>query len=375
VEIRHKRSWFKKAMQKLFRAPVTRFALKISSAPRRDKVFSSLSELSDAINSGNKEKGPVVDFDLSSGKYIIFSDQHKGAGDLADDFYPAKKNYLHALNYYFDNNYTFINLGDCEELWECTPEVAVKCNDESLRKEATFLAADRYYRVFGNHDLEWKYSIQQNQYLKPIFGERLEVYEGILLKTSYAGSTYSIFLTHGHQGDVKSDGNAVSKWIVAAIWTPIQRYLEINLNSLSDTFSLVDRHNIIMSDWSETQTKLVLVGAHTHKPVFASMDHIDRLKKEKEKAQNAGDLPAVSAFQAQIEKRMVEYAGKVSEKIRPHPSYFNTGCCCFLDGDISGIEIENGYIRLIKWEAKGTTPAASRKVLEESSLQYLFEKL
>jgi hypothetical protein len=31
------------------------------------------------------------------------------------------------------------------------------------------------------------------------------------------------------------------------------------------------------------------------------------------------------------------------------PTYFNTGCCCFANGSITGIEIADGQIRLIKW--------------------------
>ena len=31
------------------------------------------------------------------------------------------------------------------------------------------------------------------------------------------------------------------------------------------------------------------------------------------------------------------------------PSYFNTGCCCFPDGDVTGLEIIDGEIRLVRW--------------------------
>ena len=31
------------------------------------------------------------------------------------------------------------------------------------------------------------------------------------------------------------------------------------------------------------------------------------------------------------------------------PSYFNTGCCCFADGDVTGLEIDSGEIRLVRW--------------------------
>lgn len=361
-------------MQKLLNRPLTRLALRVSSSPSPKLVFSSLDSLIKDLDDNNIKKGLNIDIDTQNSKIIIFSDQHKGARDLADDFHPAEQNYLAALNYYYDAGYTYINLGDCEELWECTPQVAIDSNKISLLAEARFLTDRRYFRVFGNHDLEWSYAIQQNQYLKPIFGESLQVHEGIRLRYQDNGTTYSFLLTHGHQGDLKSDGNMFSKWFVAAIWTPIQRYLEINLNSLSDSFGLVDRHNIIMSDWSEKQKNLVLISGHTHKPVFASLDHIDRLKKQKALADAAGNQDLVRSIDQEINKRMEEYRGKYSEKARPHPSYFNTGCCCFMDGDITGIELEGGFIRLVKWEGKGGSPAA-RKVLEEAELTYLFSKL
>ena len=55
------------------------------------------------------------------------------------------------------------------------------------------------------------------------------------------------------------------------------------------------------------------------------------------------------------------------------PSYFNSGCCCFSDGDITGIEIEDGYIRLIKWTLIEGKP--ERELLEEMKLEKLVGEL
>ena len=38
-------------------------------------------------------------------------------------------------------------------------------------------------------------------------------------------------MTHGHQGDLQSDGNWFSKWFVSDIWGPFQSYLRINPNT------------------------------------------------------------------------------------------------------------------------------------------------
>ena len=59
--------------------------------------------------------------------------------------------------------------------------------------------------------------------------------------------------------------------------------------------------------------------------------------------------------------------------MKMRPTYFNSGCCCYTDGDITGIEIDEGCIRLIKWELEDESP--TRKVLEEISLEELVGRL
>jgi hypothetical protein len=361
----------RKILQKLLRKPISWLAAKLSSAPRKKDVFKSLSQLLQNIREKKSGYATPVHINMDTCKYIILSDQHKGGKDLADDFRNTEQNYMNALQFYYDEGFTFINLGDCEELWENTPSTIIEKNRLTLLEEAQFLASSRYCRIYGNHDLEWKYTIQQSLYLKPIFGDKLKVHEGLLLVTNYNNKEYSIFLAHGHQGDKRSDGNAFSMWFVAAIWTPIQRFFEISIDTISDHFELVDRHNIMMYEWSATQKDLVFISGHTHKPVFASLDHIDRLAKQLEKAKAINDQALINSIQTEIEKRKKEYEGKKFVKTMAKPTYFNSGCCCFRDGDLTGIEIENGFIRLVKWKYDGKK--RTRLVLEESPLFYLFD--
>jgi predicted phosphodiesterase len=365
---------FKRFLQRILQKPLTTLANRISSAPVKEDVFNSLNSVLKDIRKGNENTGIIVPYEMNTGKFIIFSDQHKGIQDNADDFMLAEKNYRAALEFYYSNGFSFINLGDCEELWENTPDAVMKMNKPILQTEACFLEAQKYYRVFGNHDLEWKYPFQQNMYLKPVFGSTLKIYEGIELQTQYNNKTYSIFLTHGHQGDKRSDGNPVSTWIVAAIWTPIQRYLNININTTSDSYELVDAHNIIMYNWSATQKQMVFISGHTHKPVFASLDHIDMLTKELEAAKKSGDATWIEKTSQTLAVYSKAYEGKSFVKTMAYPSYFNTGCCCFDDGDITGIEIDNGFIRLVKWKYNPDKDSI-RQVLEESTLSYIFDQL
>ena len=128
-----------------------------------------------------------------------------------------------------------------------------------------------------------------------------------------------------------------------------------------------------MYEWSATQNDLLFVSGHTHKPVFASLDHIDRLTKQLEKAKASSDAALVASITSELEKRQKEYAGKKVVKKMVKPTYFNSGCCCFPDGDLTGIEIDAGFLRLVKW--KTGKENSTRVVLEESPLFYLFDQL
>lgn len=360
-------------LQWLLKKPVTWLANKVSSSPKKQAVFSSLDILLNDINSKKSLNSCIIPFEIDKGKFVIVSDQHKGGRDFADDFRLSEKNYLAALDHYYEQKFTLISAGDSEELWENTPPQVIEKNRLVLLEEAKFLVDDRYYRLFGNHDLEWKYDFPRNIYLKPIFGEKLKVVEGVVLKTNHNQKEYSILVTHGHQGDQKSDGNPFSTWVVAAIWTPIQRFLEISINTTSDSFELVDKHNIMMYEWSATQKDLLFISGHTHKPVFASLDHIERLNHQLKLAEQQNNIQLADQIRQELYSRKVEYAGKQFHKTMTKPSYFNTGCCCFADGDITCIEIEDGAIRLVKWQTDQEKPI--RIVLEYAPLSYLFDQI
>ena len=177
----------KKFLQFIFRKPIAWLAEKLSSSPREPLVFSTLTKLLEDVQKKNSSRGYMKEFDFTKDRFIIFSDEHKGNRDGADDFKEAENDYLAALNYYYEQGFHFINLGDCEELWKYQPDEVIKKNQSCLEAEKKFFLEDRYCRIFGNHDLEWKYILQRNLYLRPAFGKKLKVYEGHLLKTTYRG--------------------------------------------------------------------------------------------------------------------------------------------------------------------------------------------
>jgi len=103
------------------------------------------------------------------------------------------------------------------------------------------------------------------------------------------------------------------------------------------------------------------------------LDHIEKLTKQLDKAKQVNDSGTITAIQQELKERQAEYPGKQQLKTMAKPSYFNSGCCCFEDGDITGIEIAEGYIRLVKW--KTDAGISRRMILEESPLADVFEKL
>lgn len=63
----------------------------------------------------NSSQEIVID-DFS--KIIIMSDCHRGDGGWGDNFSRNKNLYIAALRYYYDKGYTYIEIGDGDELWE-----------------------------------------------------------------------------------------------------------------------------------------------------------------------------------------------------------------------------------------------------------------
>ncbi|HHX56202.1 MAG TPA: serine/threonine protein phosphatase, partial [Clostridiales bacterium] len=56
-------------------------------------------------------------FDKNS-KYIFFSDIHRGDDSVSDEFARNQLVLLYALNYYYDRGYTYVEVGDGDELWK-----------------------------------------------------------------------------------------------------------------------------------------------------------------------------------------------------------------------------------------------------------------
>lgn len=362
----------RKLLQFLFRKPVAWLANKFSSAPKAKAVHHNLTRLLKNIEKEKVKKGQIITVPLNSSRIVIMSDIHKGAGNDADDFKRARGTYVDAACYYNDKKFTYVALGDVEELWENDIKSVYEKNSNTFLVEREFVAEDRLIKIFGNHDMYWVNTITSTKpWLEKMYGKAIPVCEGLIINFEGTEIPLRLFLTHGHQGDAQSDGNKFSKWFVANIWSRVQAYLDVKINSPSKDFLLRDKHNIMMYEWSAKHRNTILITGHTHKPVFASLNHLEKLKNDLAMAEQKQDTGLINKIQEEITLRQQEHSGSRAYEMKK-PSYFNSGCCCFDDGDITTLEIENGEIRLVKWyneNGKGRRDVREKALLSELARQ------
>jgi UDP-2,3-diacylglucosamine pyrophosphatase LpxH len=341
----------------------------------RRKIAAGLSR---ALDSDQTESRDV---DIDGARLVILSDLHKGTRDGADDFFRCERAYNAALAYYLESGYDLYVLGDVEELWENDPEPVLAAYEETLALEAEFHRQGRYVRFWGNHDDQWRYEDQVEKHLRPAFPD-LEVREALRLRlVRDADELGLIFLAHGHQGTSESERFAwISRLFVRYVWRPIQRRLNIAIATPATDWDLREAHEQAMLAWAQSHaSKPVLITGHTHRPVFGeSKPSAPRRRPEQEvaeeleraRAEATPDAARIAGLRAELE--LIRAEGR--RFLRPPipidpPCYFNTGCCSFGDGDVTGIEIADGEIRLIRWDSEGARPAAT--VLVSDRLEHV----
>ncbi|MEZ4698140.1 MAG: hypothetical protein R2832_17110 [Rhodothermales bacterium] len=306
-------------------------------------------------------------------RYIILSDQHKGAGDRADEFVLCKPAYHAALDYYRESGYSLVLLGDVEELWEQSFPAVERAHSDSLKKEASF-GPGRYFRIWGNHDDEWMVERSVRRSLAPYMPTNA-VYEGIRFEVLESGASIgTVLLVHGHQGTFGSDKiKRISRWFLR-IYRYVQRLTGIGQTTPSRDACLRGQHDRIMYEWAASKERLILIAGHTHRAVWSSQTHLQQLHVQRDRlfAMERTDQVAVDLdrIDEEIRIRQDEHP-PCNDTVKPQPAYFNTGCCKYSSGSITGIEIEDGRIRLIRWGAQDL----EREVLETADVALLLDEL
>ena len=252
-----------------------------------------------------------VSFD-DSDKFILFSDCHRGNGSWADDFAHNENVFFHALDYYYNNGFTYIEIGDGDELWENSRFDDVKeAYSHIFWILSKFYKKKRLYLIWGNHNSRWsnpgecqknlfQYYDERDRTYKPLFQD-IEMYEGLQLQ--HLKTKHTIFLVHGHQADFAND---VTRWFVRFFVRNFWKFLQLcgvkDPTSPAKNFKKRNKIEKKLEKWV-IENKQILIAGHTHRSVFP--------------------IP-----------------GK--------PPYFNTGSCVH-PRCIVGIEINDGSITLIKW--------------------------
>lgn len=308
-----------------------------------------------------------------SNKFIVFSDQHKGAGDEADEFRKCKHTYKAALQHYLQNGFSLILLGDVEELWEQGFKKVEKTHRNALQLEASF-PPGRYFRVWGNHDDKWMSERKVRKKLARYMPTGA-IYEAIRFELHNDFEPVgTMLLLHGHQGTCASDKFRWFSRIGVRFWRYIQRTIRIGQTTPAKHACLRGKHDTEMYNWAVKQNNLILVAGHTHRPVWSSRTHLQKLQSELKTLKAGPDTPEqrelIRAKELEVQERERK-SEPCEDTIKTSPSYFNTGCCRFDDGDITGIEIEDGTIRLIKWSSNNL----QREELEKEQLLTIFAQI
>lgn len=260
------------------------------------------------------ESAKEIPFDDSS-KIILMSDVHRGDGSWADNFAPNKNIYYTALTHYYNKNYTYIEIGDGDELWQNKKlSEIVSIHSDVFELLSQFFKEDRFHLIFGNHDMVYRDEDFVRANLFRYFDEdekehihlckNIKANEGIVLKHRMTGQ--EILLMHGHQVDfLDYDLWKLARFLVRYLWTPLESLGLNNPTRAAKNYSKKEAVEKELLKWV-AQEKVMLICGHTHRPMFPEV----------------GKLP-----------------------------YFNDGSCVHPRG-ITGIEISGGNITLIKWSVK-----------------------
>lgn len=256
------------------------------------------------------DNAPVLQFDDHS-KIILLSDAHRGNKGEGDAFMGNEALFLETLAHYYGAGFTYIELGDGDDLWQTGSFDAIKqAYPRVFALFEQFKRQERLHFILGNHE------VQGRQYYRARKGE-WPVEEGLVLE--YGPTGQRILAVHGHQVDFWCDQFSLLTQQLAWFMGPgFERIVNTATPRVAAHFGTLYAHIAQswhrwyasqqqkqigwMRDWVKCRQQPVIAG-HTHLPLFPA----------------AGE-----------------------------PSYFNTGSC-LAPGYLTGIEIQAGVIRLVQW--------------------------
>jgi UDP-2,3-diacylglucosamine pyrophosphatase LpxH len=255
-----------------------------------------------------------IPFDDSS-RIVLMSDCHRGDGGWADEFSRNQNLYFAALTHYYKEKFTYIEIGDGDELWENSKFSNIKqIHTDVFWLLSKFYNENRLYLIFGNHDMVKQddrfvknnlyeyYNEPERRYI-PMF-ENIKVHEGLVLKHRHTDD--KIFLVHGHQVDFLNYRLwKLARFLVRYLWRPLTTFGVNDPTRAAKNYKKKEATEKKLTEWV-IKEKHILIAGHTHRPMFPEVGE---------------------------------------------PPYFNDGSCVH-PRCITAIEITEGYIILVKWNVK-----------------------
>lgn len=224
------------------------------------------------------ENVPILPITATS-RYVLFSDCHRGCGNSNDNFLKNQHLYFAALQHYYENKFTYIELGDGDELWENRKmEQIIEIHGNVFWLLQQYANQNRLYLLYGNHDMIKKnlifcsrhcssYFCTNLQKMQPLFPEQ-RYYSGLILEDE---SGLRLYLTHGHQADLlNSVFWRLSRFLVRYVWKPLEHIGILDPTSAAKNNSRKTLTEQRLSTWAKKNHKLLITG-HTHRPRLNSV--------------------------------------------------------------------------------------------------------
>ncbi len=326
------------------------------------------------LDDHRKRACKVEDFDPKSRSFIILSDAHKWDRGEQDYFAQAEPAYLAALNFYHDRGFTLVLLGDIEEgAGDLLSDVLAKY-PETFSIEKSF-PPDRYIRIYGNHDHDWKNPDIRKYLLEPIMGRIVDVWPALVLGDR-------IMVVHGHEGDVFSDELHGVTQIILRLFKKLYETLRGGSPSAAENSRIRNKRARLLYKWGRKKGMIVIAG-HTHLAYFESVSltrHVRNRIKGLEESLKTSPQTGFADINRQRdqEKAFMIAHDRFWEKNESLPEgalplYFNTGCCKYEHG-LTGIEISGGELALIRWTAVPGGPPV-RTILDSRQLNDIRTRL
>lgn len=222
------------------------------------------------------KNAPVLPMETDC-KYVLFSDCHRGNGTHNDNFLRNEHLYLAALRHYYQRGFTYIELGDGDELWENRSMEPIKeIHSDVFSLLSEFYNEDRLYMIYGNHDMVKKspsfsrkkcssYYCTTHQCTKPLF-PGITFYSGIVLRNRDTGE--SLYLTHGHQASLlNSTLWRVNCFLVRYLWKPLEQIGILDPTSAAKNYTTKQRSETRLTAWANYYNRTLITG-HTHRPMM-----------------------------------------------------------------------------------------------------------